>query len=654
MIKCELVVDGYLYRITDDVMNWDDIVLSVKRGDYDGVIRSFSSKFEFVNGAHALLKNQYRNNYLAAAASVIVSRRNNSWGWNELFRCTLDFSTYEDSGNVVSINAVDDSLASLIKAKRGTQYEYSVDMIKEENQLYYDRITMSNLVKWSVVGTSNESDGSVSCEYIGEYAKPAGGTIPLGIMSTEISLNENVDFKDFAGGQKVSPYDGFFVAKKNVKVIVSLDLLFTTNSTSPNDKIRIRLYNKGVSVDNAVFYNDGKSETRVNAEFEVTVSEKMSLSIDAGSDTGKTFTVIFKKSSISCKWAEKNNNGVYINVITPQKLLNRLLQSMNGGKEGITGEIQKGYDERVDNCIIVAAESVRDIKGAKLYSSFNKFADWMNAVFGYVYDISGNKVTFRHRTKYFTDEVVKEVKEFDDFSYSVNSSLIYSQVRAGYDKQDYDSINGRDEFRFTTTFSTGVTLTDNSLDLISPYRADAYGFEFLVQKRGADTTDTDSDNDVFFVGVELVRSQVVLPGGIATILYQYELIRGGKYAISGVISPDSMFNAMYSPRSMLLSNKEFIGCGADRLTYTSSEGNSDAVIGGLKEKDDVIISTDERIITVGELSFSTPEYDIPDNQHGLVMLTRNGEKYVGYIQKADINMGREECTKFALSVKRIE
>ncbi len=33
MIKCEIIVDGYLYGITNDLKNWDDVLLSIKRGN---------------------------------------------------------------------------------------------------------------------------------------------------------------------------------------------------------------------------------------------------------------------------------------------------------------------------------------------------------------------------------------------------------------------------------------------------------------------------------------------------------------------------------------------------------------------------------------------------------------------------------------------
>ena len=102
----------------------------------------------------------------------------------------------------------------------------------------------------------------------------------------------------------------------------------------------------------------------------------------------------------------------------------------------------------------------------------------------------------------------------------------------------------------------GVDITDNKLELISPYRADAYGIEFLAQKRGKNTTDNESDNDVFFVGA----ADSILTSGVMC----YKLIRTG-WNISGVLNPDKMFNVMYNQRAMLLANSKYIGISADKL-----------------------------------------------------------------------------------------
>jgi hypothetical protein len=59
---------------------------------------------------------------------------------------------------------------------------------------------------------------------------------------------------------------------------------------------------------------------------------------------------------------------------------------------------------------------------------------------------------------------------------------MYSRVKVGYNKQGYQNTNGKNEFNQSIEYSTDVNLTDNTLELISPYRADGYGFEFKVQE----------------------------------------------------------------------------------------------------------------------------------------------------------------------------
>lgn len=39
--RCELLIGGMTYDATNELVNWDDVEMSFKRGDYDGVVRSF-------------------------------------------------------------------------------------------------------------------------------------------------------------------------------------------------------------------------------------------------------------------------------------------------------------------------------------------------------------------------------------------------------------------------------------------------------------------------------------------------------------------------------------------------------------------------------------------------------------------------------------
>lgn len=646
--KCELVVGGYSYDVTDNLVNWDDVEMSFKRNDYDGVVRSFSTKFQFANGAYSLLLKQYTDNYLKSNASIVFYIRNNSWLWNEKFRCALDFSTFSYNGTTCEINAVDNSLASLIKAKKGTQYEYPVDELKEDEVLNYDRLSMQSSINWIVTGESegdsikntfndNPADGELYSHY----------TYPFYLKGTpEISIKNIIEVYDasagyYSSGGKPEP---IFKNISNKAVNLSLSGKMRMHvDWSGNGAARLFLdigtktYIKDLKAgENNISISDFGVGSTVLPEI-VTVGPGQAISIAIGVVTNTTIIHPYPSEDIINISFMERDQSVSVDIIKPLSLLNRLLKSINGEKKGITCEIASGVDSRLDNTLIVAAESIRGIEDAKIYTSYTKFVKWMEAEFGFVPVVGENKVTFVHRDSLFQNVQIKDFADNSrEFEYTVNSSLIYSGIKVGYDKQDYDSVNGRDEFHFTNEYLTGITLTDNVLDLISPYRADAYGIEFLAAKRGEDTTDSKSDNDIFFVGAELSGDK-------------YELIR---IPISGVISPETMFNAMYSQHHMIKANEKFIGAFTDRLEFASSEGNSDIVIDGVSEKADILISG--RNFTVGELSFETGDIEILSDLSGYVVVTNGGKTYKGYLSNVSYNLGRTEAVKYTLIVKSIE
>lgn len=649
--KCELVVGGYSYNVTDNLVNWDDVEMSFKRNDYDGVVRSFSTKFQFSNGAYSLLVSEYLRNYLNSSASVIFYTRNNSWLWNERFRCALDFSTFTDNGATCEINAVDDSLASIIKAKKGTQYEYPVSEIKETEPLNYDRIIMNSEIKWTM--PSESEDSSISHEIIMEKAN-FYYTIPFYILSSEIATKDIVEVFDVTENyynKAESLYENYFIKNIHGKTI-NIHLKFKIHFNISDTKGHISFF-----LDKFSEFANGA--TTIYSIEKLNHSTLYTIDIDKDIVLNPTESLIMyihypyltvnvpvianfydMDIPLTIDFAEKDRS-VDIDVVRPSTILNRLLSSMTGSAD-VVGEIASGVDERLDNTIILPAESIRGLENAKLYTSYTKFSNWMKAEFGFVPVIGGNKVSFVHRDSLFQDKEIKNLgSRSTDFEYSVNSSLIYSRLKVGYDKQDYDSVNGRDEFRFGVEYTTGTTLTDNTMELVSPYRADVYGIEFLAAKRGEDTTDSDSDNDVFMVGASLDGSS-----------QRFVLIRGGKYAISGVISSETMFNVMYAQKYMIEANRKFIGSFSSLLDFASSEGNSNVVIEGMKGTDDIEIP--ERYFTVGELSVKTSDLDVPEDLTGYIALQKNGRTYKGYIKSSSYNYGKPEAVKYSLIVKNIE
>lgn len=669
--RCELLINGQRYRVTDDLENWDEVKASFKRNDYDGVIRTFSNKFSFAGDARRLLLKQYDEDYLNASASIIISTRNNSWLYNERFSCALNFSTLQDNGRILQINAVDDSVASMIKAKRGTQYEYPVEEVKSPIPLVYDGLELSESAKW--LSTGDIYDGEIgdlldNDKYV--YANFSSNWQPMQLYTeatdinignaTEILDQSYMAFQDRYLDGDGNVADGYkdentiVTALKSVKLSVDINFNFFIRYQSLAWGSA-----HGVALRLAKIGTDNKTTTVIIEHFWTTpegtlqgkeYSEHFDVPLDKGEKlvlmcklectligggSARVYYPMSSDSRVTVSWKNRIN-PVEMDVIKPDTLLNRLLKSINGEKDGLTGVIEGTGDRRLDNCMLLAAESARKIPGAKIYTSFTKFASWMSYVFGYAYDISGNTITFRHRGKYFSDDVVKKIDDLSDYEMKVNSALVYSRIRIGFDKQDYDTANGKDEFRFTNEYTTGVTMTDNSLEMISPYRADAYGIEFLADKIGEDTTDNESDTDLFMAGVKSDSS------GLKYILDR-------DYLMGGVLSPDTMFNAMFSPSSMVLANEAYIGSSVEMLTFASSDGNSDVGIDGMGESRDIILS--KRMFTVAEVEFETSDVELPEDLTGIVEFEHQGKVIQGYYQQADYNFTKSQSSKVTLIVK---
>ena len=221
--RCELLINGYSYDVTNDLMNWDDVELNYKRDDLNGVIRTFSTKFKFSNGAYSLLVEEYESRYLQSSASVVFYKRNNSWLWNEVFRCSLDFSTFSYSGHSCEINAVDDSLAALIKSKKGTQYEYVVDEIKESEPLLYDHLEMLSSVTWIDRGALND-EGTESLLYYSSLGEGEHHPLPIIVQNSEIAVKEVVEFNDIyaSNNKSTSTLPMFISAIRGTEIHLSI------------------------------------------------------------------------------------------------------------------------------------------------------------------------------------------------------------------------------------------------------------------------------------------------------------------------------------------------------------------------------------------------------------------------------------------------
>lgn len=691
------------YELKDeDLRNWDEIRCSYKRANYDGVVRSFTSQFAFVNRANELLTELYLRDRFNAQASISVHTMNDRWEYVKQFECPLDFSTISWESYTLKINSVDNSLAALIKAKKSTKYEYELgkDIIKDRT-LVFDRIPMIENVTYAFTQGSQYDNGDIIVTFKKDI-------VPwLGSVSNEISVKSPIYWKD-----DQDPDDGGYClkAEKPTQIKLEYDLSWK-NKTTGGVELFAKIKRNGEFLDIGTSHDEGNGgsicaitahsyhsfgpysnpgqfpdaqdtgeELRENGgifvyatlndgsvykleyiggsgtyswintglkdteEF-LTQSQKGSLLLNLNygdflvitSDVfGADSNIVFSKSEFKFSWIATGDK-VNIDIISPENVIEKLLYSITGNTISVN---ISDYDPRIKNTYLLAAESARGISGAKFYSSFNEFCDWMSTVFGYIYTINeDNSVNFLHRSELLNPGAhVRNIKLCRDLKYSVDTSAIYSTITVGYDKKDYDSINGRDEFNFSNTYSTGCKVSDKTLSLISKYRADCYGIEFAVQKRGEDTTDSSADQDVFFLLCATLNGTLVPDRSLEI-----------ENSITGAV-----FNGAFSPMACIRANAGLVGLQADtlNLSFASSTGNSTIVIDG--EPMNADIELDNPIATCGTIEFTTNEVEDIADIYELIEVVDDCVIYRGFLKEVDLKFARTESAKYKLIIKDIE
>lgn len=649
MIKAVLLIGGKRYDVTDHLKNWEDVEISAKRKDLGGVVRSFSNKFEFVKGAYDLLEAEYLSNYTKASAILVIGVLNDSWGYNEKFRCKLDFSTYQSDGYTISINAIDDSVASIINANKSQVYDIPVSELKEDT-LYYDRIKLLNKSTMYITPNFENELMPDYDRFMALRLQSRETLLPLAYGEISTPVKGVMEVYDIGMD---TPYDnagntGYFALclvdkiEINLRIRMVVDLL-TTAVTSLH--VRHMSADNKLKSDKAILLSEDGSSAGVtfvdeSLSYVMRDGDRLIAYILCVTSIGEDIDEIIKISRDYDFYIDYSarNKPVNIDAFSPKKLLSSLLSRMG---VSLSGDIVSGS---MPIPWMMAAESVRGIKDAKVHTSFSKFCDFAKALLGYDYEILDNSVRFRHMNDFFVNET-KELDHVSNMELSMDESLIYSGVDIGFDKQEYDEINGRDEFHFKSSFSTGLDIKDNILSLISPYRADCYGLEFLANERDEESKDTDSDNDIFIVYARKDGDRLVLVR---------EENGGAIYAVTGVLFPDTIFNASYSPRNMVLVNNERLGICTDYLSFTASDGNSSISIGGVPETQPISLPVNDRRIRIDKVSVETPGLSpFPGNYRGKLSFSYAGRSYEGWVSEITEKIGKPQTTTYSLILSKI-
>lgn len=482
LTKYFLQIGEERYELTsENIRNWDQIQCAFSRKDFDGVIRSFSSKFEFVGKAYDLLLEYYLNHGVNAHALLTVLTITDRWEWEPQFEAPLDFSTITWDGLKLGISAIDNSLGALINARKSTKYEMVVgEDIISPIKLDFDRLLMSNTVAHEIMGNVNSTElrGSLGRSNVILSHSSNFKRVPTYVVGdAETYENSPISFQDET--DDAGSY--FLKVERNADFNLDIDISFSPictlgatlnsaeihlmqfNSANPNynnsyvDLGTILSYNKNrltyvgcyptlealrraypnpaqgcyAVIGKSTKYDEaeavyitpftnyskvewmqcekGSTGTRGNLTATYSTRRFIYSFKMIGKPSGAMFGLFYKaditwnsslhssdplvfgiqQTSIKANW-ESRAKTISIDSLNPITVAQTLINKIAESDLNVNVQISP-YDTRIENTAILAAESVRGIPGAKFYSSFKEFCDFMQTVFGYTYYLGERK-----------------------------------------------------------------------------------------------------------------------------------------------------------------------------------------------------------------------------------------------------------------------
>lgn len=667
------------YDVTTSVINTDDVSLIGDRDGTSDVLLSVSYPLKFgVNSdGYNILHDQFMNYGIRADVTLnIYEKAYFDETYTLLQSAPIEFPQYREYETYIEVASIDSSLNALIRAKGAVNYDIPVSSLATENWQYED-IRLNEYARYQITDT----ELTVS---IPNYVASVPMVSPTGdnIYRVPGGIKHNIKGQTFKPSPGGTEY--FIKADEDVTISLHADLsaefiidcpqqylvgsiIYNTKPEKFEAHIEVRTAQNGqlvgepviegvatpykwVENDNDKTYtiyvhpviNKDASKLLVKGlglslivRVKYTVApmpvfwNNLSFAFTAGSSLSISFPATFPADS-----------GYPIKVIDPVKLLQKFLDLMAKTPQyqpEYTGQILWPVSQKY-KYRIVAAESIANYDTPYFHGNMNDFIKWMKVLgFEQHYNAATKTLTFVPRDNLYQKGEIIDLSESEvsDLAISPATDVLYSSVKAGCEKEDYDNeyldgIEINAEFQYTT----GLTNIDQELDLVSPYRADAIGIQNLYRsfKEPPILDRQDADSDIF---------AVVLNNNGTTYMDSY--IEAYDQLTGGTIS---LFNALLSGPYIVKNNESLIGMSTEKLIFSSTSGNKNGSIDGISIDADRTLS--KKLFTPIVYSFKEGSLDFPSYDWfnallsaRLIVVTWHGKQLRGFVKNIARTLGNE-------------
>lgn len=649
------------YELQHAPTAWEESSVLWKRSlEYWGMMRDFTLPLDFVYEGARIIRNEFYGFGYESQLQIFINRLNpKTWKYLSAYVGDLDLTTFNDKDNTVTVNAAEGGISARIKAYEGVDYEIDID-VQEVVEIELEPVKLQEKTVFIF-----PLDTVADADYFPNMNIVDGASE---IKSQQKSTQSVVYFK------QTDP-DFYTSDKWFLNTVTEGKVISTYRDTGVEDErtgfLDVRLYVKpNTTYDISIYSSLGNKVKEVYHEFwgEATGGEyllSLDLSFEYDAVGNERFFLYFDSS----RDGDANVDGFQVLnglmeikyfTVTPATKIKALrpiyvFQQLINKINGTPFEIRSAFLKRWEQVLITSGDAVRGIVGAKVKTNLKDFFRAFNTIESASFGIQNNIATFESREYWFNSTVRTFVFDnISNFNLNVNTDLLYSSVVVGYEDQTYDEINGKQEVNSNQTWTLPITRVQKQLELISPYRADAYGIEFLrINLEGKNTTDSDSDNDVCMIKVEK------------------EPVTGQNYChverfpqLLNVLAGETWYNADLTPKRCLLRQGAYLKSilykrDGYNIEFQSGLKNTSAITldnNGVRvvENEDInVASLPKPFFIPYVVSFDAPIKNEAQSQidlfpTGRVDFMYKGNKFSGYILEMPVNIAKNTVQNIKL------
>lgn len=631
---------------------WQDLSIGFERNmNRYGIVRSFSLPLGFVKTANAILR------YVTLTGSVetklfLLIKKLSVETTNTLFRFIyryfykgeLDLSTVQLEDDRSTVQIMEGGVTKLLAANEGTTYEIDVENDPEAIFVNTNGYISKTTLKYKVIETNNFTPTGASFTLPMFLASREGYEIPK-------ILTQDVFLEDLITGPNFVPAESVFFFRINEPAFFQYRIQGTVTfineaAFSYNAQLRFNSHNRGNDIDTQVIYNSGvvsyaPGQHTITFDFTITVP---GIIVDAESIYG-VFTagdeLSLLETDITITY-DYRHPATQTKALKPTTLLKRLCGKALNNEDAWDSNLLTANQ----NLVITCGDALRGIEGAKIKTSLRDFFTAYNCWYNIGMGVEDRKLKIEEKSYFFPQTGTPfHLGEAKKLKIAFASELFCNTIKTGYPSQNYEDNFGKFEFNCTHLFTTPITKVVKELALISPYRADPTGIEYVrINYEGKSTTDSNSDNDVFVLNVD-INNPV---DGV------YPLKRETYTTVLGLPteSQSTMFNIeQLTPKRILLQHGNWVrsvlkGTEADFVRFQTTDKNRDlrtvtATSLVDEDKDENIGALTAPLFQPYLLEFDCQSPDglvesLEDNPNQRFSFTWDGNTFYGFIMKAGI------------------